>query len=192
MAPPQKVITNVLVGRANMYIAEEGIAGPPDTLPFNEEWGNPWYHPGYSDSGLAFGIDRKEKKHYVDDISSPAVITVEESTLMVTFTFAEATLENLRYAAGGGTVTKTAPAIDQIGKTELVLSEELEVLSLGFEGKNPQGFFRRVVIPRVVSIGKINVQFDRASNKQVYAAQFETVCPVSEIEIYDKTANATS
>lgn len=194
MPAPVKTITNVLVGRANLYIGPEGTAGPADSVPFDESWttGIPaWYHPGYSDSGLDFSVDKKEKRHYVDDISVPAVITIEETTMKVGFTFAEATLENLRYAAGGGAITKTNPGVGVVGKTSLKLSEDLEVVALGFEGKNPQGFYRRVIVPRVVSIGKIKAQLDRSKNKQVYAAEFESVCAITDVLIYDKTANAT-
>lgn len=193
MAPPVKTITNVLVGRANLYISPVGTASPADTVAFDTDWGTgvpAWFHPGYSDTGLDFTVDKKEKRHFVDDISVPTNITVEETTMKVGFTFAEATLENLRYASGGGTITSQTAASAVIGKKTLVLSEDLEVVALGFEGKNPQGFYRRVIIPRVVSIGKIKAQFDRAKNKQVYAAEFESVCAIDTIQIYDKTANA--
>lgn len=192
MAPPTKLLGNVLVGLAHFYIAPVGTADPADSLAFNTAWLAPWYHPGYLDSGVTLGLDKKEKKHRVDDISTPAVITVEESTVSIMVTMAEATLENLRYASGGGTVTVTAPGTGQIGKKTLVLSEDLEVLRVGFEGKNPQGFFRRVIIPRVVSVGKIKAEWDRSKNKQMYAATFESICSVEEILIYDKTANATA
>lgn len=190
MAPPVKTLTNVLVGIAHLYISPEGTSDPPDTLAFGEAWASPWYHPGYSESGLEFGVERKEKRHYVEEISVPAVITVEETTMKVSFTFAEATLENLRYATGGGTITTQAAGTGIIGKKTLTLSEDLEVVKLGFEGKNPDGFYRRVIIPRVVSIGKIKAQFDRSKNKQIYAAEFESVNAISDIKIYDKTANA--
>ena len=201
MAAPTKEIKNVLVGRANLYVGTLAeVTGampelPPDTVAFDTDWAETdpdWYHPGYSDTGLDFGIDRKEKRHYVDDISVPAVITVEETTLKVGFVFAEATLENLQIASGGGEVAVTAAGAGQIGMKELVLSEDLDVVALGFEGKNAQGYFRRVVIPRVVSIGKIKAQLDRAKNKQVYAAEFESVCAISDIKIWEKTANATA
>lgn len=190
MAPPLKTITNVLVGTAHMYIAPENQGGPADTLPFGEAWLAPWYHPGFSDDGLTLNIDRKEKKHRVEELSSPVVITVDETMMKINFKFAEATLENLRYAAGGGTITTQAAATGVIGKKTLKISENLEVVALGFEGKNPQGFFRRVVIPRVVSVGKIKTEWDRSKNKQVFAVEFESVCSIEDVLIVDKTANA--
>ena len=190
MTPPVRNVGNVLVGLANMYLAPPSTAGPADTLAFNEAWLTPWYHPGYSDKGLTLMFDRKEKRHQVEEVSNPIVITVESSTLKIQFGFAESTLENLRYSMGGGTINTVAPATAIIGKKTLVLSEELEILALGFEGKNPQGFYRRVVIPRVVSTGKLKTEFDRSKNKQVFTAEFESVCPISEVSIYDKTANA--
>jgi hypothetical protein len=176
-----------------MYIGAEGTSGPADTVPFGTDWstGIPaWYHPGYSQDGLTLQVDRKEKRHKVDEISSPAVITVDETTMKVLFKFAEATLENLRYAVGGGTITTVAASTGVIGKKTLKISENLDVVTLGFEGKNPQGFFRRVVIPRVVSVGKIKTEWDRSKNMQVFAAEFESVCSIEDVLIYDKTANA--
>lgn len=192
MAAPLKTITNILVGRANFYVGPEDETGPADTIAFDTDWAGNWDHPGYTESGLEFGVERKEKRHYVDEISIPAMITIEETTMTVGITFAEATLENLAMAVGGGTITTTAPGAGQIGKKSLVLHEELDVVAIGFEGMNAQGFFRRVVIPRVVSLGKIKAEFKRSDNKQMYAAEFESICPISDIDIFDKTAEATA
>ncbi len=191
MAPPVRSATNVLVGFANMYLAPKDTAAPADTLAFGEAWQAPWYHPGYSEKGLTLNLDRKEKRHMVEEISFPVVISVESSTLKIGFDMAEATLENLRYAAGGGTITTQNAAVGIIGKKTLKLSEELEVIALGFEGKNPQGFFRRIIIPRVVATGKLKTEYDRSKNKQMYAAEFEAVCSIEEVQIFDKTANAS-
>lgn len=190
MASPPKDVANVLVGIANMWISPPGTAAPADTLAFNEAWLSPWYHPGYSDKGLTLMFDRKEKRHQVEEVSNPVIITTESSAMKVQFGFAEATLENLLYAIGGGTITTQAAGTGIIGKKTLKLSEGLQVVQLGFEGKNPQGFFRRVVIPRVVSTGKLKTEFDRSKNKQVYNVEFESICSIEDIIIVDKTANA--
>ena len=196
MPPPVKTITNVLVGIANMYLGPVGTLGPADSVAWNESWTTTvpaWYHPGYSEKGLTLNLDRKEKRHQVEEISNPVAITVESATLKVGFDFAEATLENMRYASGGGTITTVAAAAaGVIGKKTLKIHEDLEVIALGFEGKNPAGFFRRVIIPRVVSTGKLKTEFDRSKNKQIFAAEFEAICSIEDILIYDKTANATS
>lgn len=195
MAPPTKTITNILVGPANFYWAPEGTDGPEDTVPFDTDWGTAepdWNHPGYTENGLEFSVERKEKRHYVDEISIPAAITIEETTMTIGITFAEPTLENLLLASGGGTITTQAASSTLIGKKTLVLSETLQVLTVGFEGKNAQGFFRRVVIPRVVSVGKIKAEFKRSDNKQMYTAEFESICAITDIDIYDKTGNITN
>ena len=193
MAPPVKTIANVLVGFAQMYTSPVGTAAPADTVAFNESWSTTlpaWVHPGFSEKGLTLNMDRKEKKHMVEEIANPVVISVESSTLKIQFGFAEATLENLKLAAGGGTITTVAAATGIIGKKTLKISEDLEVIQIGFEGKNPQGFFRRVIVPRDVTTGKIKTEFDRAKNKQVFNAEFEAVCSIEDVIIYDKTANS--
>lgn len=188
-APPKNAL-NVLVGLANLYIGELATQDPADTLAFDEKWQDPWYHPGYSDKGVTLNFDRKEKRHMVEEVSNPLVITTESSTFKIQMGFAEATLENFMHAAGGGTISTQAAAVGSIGKKSLQLSENLKVVKLGLEGLNPQGFYRRIIIPRVVSVGKIKTEYDRSKNKQVYTAEFEAVCSVSDIKMYDKTANA--
>ena len=193
MPTPPKSVTNVLVGIANMWISPTGTAAPLDTLAFNDTWISPWYHPGYSDKGVTLMFDRKEKRHYVEEIANPVIITPESSAMKVQLGFAEVTLENLMYAIGGGTITTQAPgAAGVIGKKTLKLSEDLSIVQIGFEGKNPQGFFRRVIIPRVVSTGKLKTEFDRSKNKQVFNVEFESICSIEDIIIIDKTANSTS
>ena len=192
MAPPVKTVGNVLVGVANMYTAPALTPGPADTIAFNDAWLTPWVFPGFSEKGLTLGLDRKEKRHMVEEMANPVAITVDSSTFKVSFGFAEATLENLLLAAGGGTVTTQAATAALIGKKTIKISEELTVVALGFEGKNPQGFFRRVVIPRVVSTGKLKTEFDRSKNMQIFQADFEAVCSIEDVLIYDKVANITA
>ncbi len=196
MPPPVKTVANVLVGYAQMYTSPTGTPPPADTVAFNDSWSTAipaWVHPGFSEKGLTLNLDRKEKRHMVEEIANPVVMSVESSTMKVLFGFAEATLENLKLSAGGGTITtQAAAAAGVIGKKTLKISEELEVIQLGFEGKNPQGFFRRIIIPRVVSTGKIKTEFDRAKNKQIFQAEFEAICSIEDCVIYDKVANATA
>ena len=191
--PLTRSVTNVLVGYTNMYIGPVGTGAPADTVAFNTAWDTSipaWYFPGFTEKGLTINFDRKEKRHMVEEISIPAQITTDSSAFKVQFGLAESTLENMRYAFGAGTITTTAASSGQIGKKTLVLSDDLEVFALGFEAKNPQGFFRRVIIPRVVSVGKLKTEFDRSKNMQIWNVEFEAICPLDTIQIYEKTANA--
>ena len=195
MPAPTKTIANVLVGFAHLYISPTGTAAPADTVAFGDSWTTTvpaLKHPGFTEKGVTLQLDRKEKRHMVEEISNPVAITVDTSSFKVSVGFAEATLQNLLYAAGGGTLTTTAAGAGTIGKETLKIHEQLEVMQLGFEGKNPQGFFRRVIIPRVVSTGKLKTEFDRSKNMQIFQAEFEAVCSIEDIIIYDKTANSTS
>lgn len=190
MAPPVKTLANVLVGSANFYLGPKNQAPPAESLPFDEAWLAPWSFAGLSHDGLTLQVDKKEKRHMVDELDTPAVITVESTSMKVLFKFAESTLENMKYATGGGTITTTAAGTGVIGKKQLKLTTSLETIAVGFEGLNPQGFYRRIVIPRVVSVGKMKTEWDRSKNKQVYSAEFESICSAEEIYIVDKTANA--
>lgn len=189
---PTRTITNVLVGPATLYLGPEAEAMPADSVMLGGDWGANWMHPGYTDEGLTFNFERDTEMHRVEEQSSPAVVTVNESELMIAVAFAEDTLENMKFAYGGGTITETAAGSGQIGKKTLRLSDQLEVLALGFEGKNPQGFYRRVYIPRVVSVGSVETPYRRSDSKRMYPAEFQAICAIEDIQIVDMTAEATA
>lgn len=192
MPAPARDLTNILQGRANFYLAPMDTAQPADTIAFDEAWLSPWVFGGVSEKGLDLLVDTKEKEHYVDDYQQPVLISVDKKTFAIQFSFAEDTMENFRYATGGGTITTQAAGTGTIGKKSLALSEDLETIAVGFEVKNKHGFFKRVIIPKVVSVGKIKASHTRTKDNRVYAAEFRSICPISEIKIYEKTANATA
>ena len=119
MPAPTRLVTNVLVGYTNMYISPVGTANPADTVAFNSDWatGIPaWYFPGYTEKGLTVSFDRKEKRHMVEEISNPAQISTESSSFKVQFGLAESTLENMKYAFGGGTITRSGRSCSSASK----------------------------------------------------------------------------
>jgi hypothetical protein len=190
MAPPVRTVTNILVGIGTLFLAPENTAPPADTLPAGDAWLTPWVHPGFTEDGVDFDSTRKEVLHRVDEMSSPAFLTINETETKIVTSLAESTLENFKYAFGGGVLTTQAAASAVIGKKTLVLSETVDLLALGLEGVNPQGFFRRIYIPRIASVGKIKQEYNRSKKKQLLQVEFQAICPINQITITDKTANA--
>jgi len=189
---PVRTKTNILIGTATLYVAPAYTPMPDDTVGIDGDWGALWVHPGYTEEGVSTSFERDTEDHNVEEDPLPAFRTVTSATFTVTASFAEDTLENIKLAMGGGIITTTAAGTGQIGKKRLVLSEELEELALGFEGKNAEGYWRRIYIPRVVASGTVETEYRRAAQKRVYPAEFASICALSEIETVNMTAPATA
>lgn len=187
---PTKDPTKVLVGYVDGYIAPEATTNPADTLALGGSWPAGWVHYGFTEEGVQLNWERDITPHYVEEQSIEVFNTIGNSTFSLEFAMAETTLENLRYAMGGGTITTQAAASGVIGKKTLVISETPTVFAFGFEGLNYLGFHRRVIIPRVMSLGSLEVNYRRAEDKQLYNVELRAVCQPSDIVIYDKTAAA--
>lgn len=187
---PQKDVTRVLVGLAYLYIAPKNTAREPDSTAAGTEWGTPWDYVGSTEEGVNQSWERDVNMHRVEEQSSPVRITVNTSTLSISTSLAEHTLENMKTAFGGGTITKTAAATGQPGKSVLVLSDTLDELAVGLEGVNPEGFFRRLYIPRVVSTATVETANRRSEAKKLLPVTLQAVCDISEIRVDDKTAAA--
>jgi len=188
--PPVRDIRKVMIGTVALYLAPADTPPPEDTVVLNGDWGALWKHPGFTEEGVQFTFDRSTEDHYVEEQSNPALVTVSESSFQIEVGFVEDTLENMQYAFGGGTIMKTAAATGQIGKSVLTLSDELDYMALGLEGRNPEGFWRRLYIPRVVSTGSVETAFRRNDSKRIYPATFNAVTAMSEIQWINMDAAA--
>lgn len=182
--------TNVLVGAATLFIAPANTIGPPDSLADGAQWSSPWVTPGGTEEGVSFAVGSDTTDIRIEEQSTPVRVTMNTRNIRILAALSEDTIENMKLAYGGGIITTTAAAVGVPGKKGLKLSEELDELAAGFEGKSPQGFFRRVVIPRVISVADVTTQYRRAANNRSYAIELRAICSVADIDIADKTAAA--
>lgn len=171
---------NIIVGEVALFYAPVDTPNPADTVPLFEGWEDPWIHPGYTEEGVATNFERETQDHNVEEDALPAMRATTTATFTISTSFAENLLENMRIAYGGGTIDGTAD-----GKQTLTLSNDLEELAVGFEGRAPNGKMRRVIIPRVVSSGTVETANRRAESKRLLPAEFASLCALSEIYIAD-------
>lgn len=195
---PEYEADNVLVGVARMFLApykpaedaDEALL-PEDTVELSGTWPTQWDAMGATDSGLEFEFSRKTNEIMIEE----QVIPVEEVTESVTFamnvTLAEDTLETMRRAYGGGTITDTAAASGTPGIRTLKISSEMENFAFGFEVRNEAGFWRRYRVPKVKSVANVKTSFVRAKDKRMYEVQFKSLCAPEDVEIREKTAEPT-
>lgn len=192
----QYVRDNVLVGQARPFIQPYDPAVPPalpaDSIPLNGAWGGNWVELGATMKGLEFDFSRKTKKIMVEEQQTPVVITTTDTTFTFGMELSEDTLETMRLAYGGGIITTTAAGAGQIGVQTLSISAELSNFSFAFEGVNEKGFWRRVLVPVVVSVAAAKTQYVRADKQRTYKVQFESLVDPSQVTIRQMTAVATS
>jgi hypothetical protein len=184
--------TNVLVGNATLYTAPANTAAPADTLADGAAWLTPWVHVGGTEEGVSFAVGVDTNDIRIEEQSTPVLVTVNQRNVRIMAALSEDTIENMKLAYGGGTIATQAAAAGVIGKKTLTLSESLDSLAAGFEGKSPQGFFRRVYIPRIISVADVTTVYRRAAGNRSYAVEFRAICPIEQITITDKTAAATA
>lgn len=189
--------TEVRVGLAAVYIAAYNPTTPAilpaDTVALGGAWPAspvPWVPIGATEEGVKFTFQRSTNDIRVEEQTTPVGVETTEINTNVECVFAEDKFEAIRLACGGGVITTVAAATGVIGKKTLVLSTDLEHFALGLECKNKQGFFRRMLIPDVVSIADVTAEFRRASTKRMYSASFRTLVKPEDIVWFEKTAAA--
>lgn len=181
----------VLEGIANIYFGEKDVAMPDEeTVAYGGDWGVDWTGVGYTEDGVEL-----EKSTDTDDVKPSETITpinvlVTGAGVTVRFVVMEHTLEMMKLAYGGGTITTTAAGVGQIGKRVLRLASRLESFGLGFEVENHLGHWTRMYVPHVKSIATVGTGF--ALNKiRMLPVEFRALCEIDDIIITEKTANAS-
>lgn len=183
---------NIITGMALLYLGHYG--GSPDpafpalTVDVNEAWGAPWVNPGATTEGMTFHFERATDNITVEEQLPAVDIVTTSATVQVATTLSEDTLENMVWTYGGGTITSTAATVTDPGYDTLVLADDIETIALGFEGINPAGFWRRVMLPNVQSTAAVETPYRRAAGQRVYPVTFTYTGALSDIVIKDMTA----
>lgn len=189
--------TEVRVGLAQVYLAPYSASSPAvlpaDTVALGGTWPSSpqvWTPIGATDEGVKLIFQRKTEDIRIEEQLTPVDVATTEVQISIEAVFAEDKFEAVRYACGGGTITTQAAASGVIGKKTLVLSTDLQHYALGLETKNKQGFFRRMLIPDIVSVADVSAEYRRAATKRMYAASFRTLVKPEDLVWFEKTADA--
>lgn len=190
-------VSDVLIGTGDLYVAAKGTAFPtnPSTTPASD-----WVHVGYSEDGWTFEIDRTFEDIMVAEEIDPIDIYKTAQTINLNGEMAQATLENLKYAMSGGTITedaqnnlKTFVPPTTAGFTEWSLM--LRVQAPGGGGGASDDYVREIQVPRAVAIGAISMAHQKAPAKTLVSAAFRLLVPESTsangtdiFKIVDETA----
>jgi hypothetical protein len=188
-------VKKVLVDNCNIFTQpwdpDTPAVPPEDTAALGEAWTDPWASAGATDSGLTYAVSRSITDVTIDNQMTPASQYTESMDIHAEFNLAEDTMESMALAYGA-TLAKVAASSGTPGTTTLTISEDLPYLALGFEGKTPAGFWRRVVLPRVANTAEVSTAYNRSGDKRMYQCSFKLYQAPSTASIREMTAKATS
>lgn len=185
---------NVLTGPCKAYTQVYNSAVPPvvpaNTLGVGAAWSAPWTPIGATESGVTFGFKRSTDKITIDEQVTPVDIRTKEVTFDLVVELSEDTIATMLLAYGGGGITTVPAASGVIGTQTLQIATDMTYFSFGFEGLNPYGFWRRVVVPITVSVGNAKTVYQRSKKQRTYATSFESLVPPESVTIREMTAVA--
>lgn len=190
-----KIMSGMVAVRLAPYSATSPAVLPAESVILGGTWpASPqvWTPIGATEQGVSLAFRRSVQEHRVEEQLTPVAVETSEVACMVEATLAEDTFETMRIAFGGGAITTTAAGVGQIGKKELEISSDLTHFALGLEGRNPYGFWRRVLIPDIVSIADVEQVNRRAAALRMYRVSFRSLVPPEDMTFVEQTALATS
>lgn len=172
---------NVVVGLAVGFVAEVGTALPADTVEFAGDWGVDWVQAGGTEEGWRLGSNTSTTPHKIEEQPNPVLTTLDSRDFNIAASLAEDTLDSMRLAFGGGTIT-----VDGItGVTTFTLSDGIDEFMVGLDMMTVGGKTRRIILPRASGSGNVDVAFRRAAAKRLWPVQFTMLNKPSELIIKD-------
>jgi hypothetical protein len=189
----------IMAGQVQVYLAPYNETSPAvlpaESVALGGTWPavpQPWLPIGATEQGVSLLFRRSTQSLMIEEQMTPVAVETTEIECKVEAVLAEDTLETMRIAYGGGTITTTAAGVGQIGKKELEISSDLTHFALGLEGKNTHGFWRRVLVPEIVSIADVEQVNRRAAALRLYKVSFWSLVQPEDMEWIEMTAAATA
>lgn len=192
---PAYTADNVIVGQAALHYRPYDPTVLIETLiPSKSKalwapWESPWIPVGATEEGVTLQFSRDTQQITIEEQSAPVLETTNSTEFNVNTTLSEDVLTTWALSLGGGTITSTAasgtgataiPAFD-----ELVISEDMQPLTIGFEAKNKWGKPRFVIIPKVVSVADAEIAFRRADDARRVEVSLKSLCRSDSVKIIE-------
>lgn len=175
---------NIVIGMAIGYYGVVGAAPPADTVKFGGDWGAAWVNPGATEEGWRLTGESTTTPHNIEEQPNPVIMTKDSQTLGIAASLAEDTLESLRLAFAGGTITTDA----MTGVKNFKLAEGIDEFAIGLDMRTHGGRTRRIILPRASGAGAVDVAFRRAASKRLWPVQFNMLNRPSDLIIRELPA----
>jgi hypothetical protein len=188
---PRYTRKNVIRGMAQVwYRPQDDLATlPANDLPLGGDWadvtkGNiAWTPVGASESGATMRFSRSTNDLTIEEQLNAVDVATTALDPRLEITLAEDTIDTMKLAYGGGTITTVAPTSTMPGYKELRVAQDIEHLTLGLEGMNTKGQWRRVIWQDVLSIADVETSYRSSESNRLYACSFRLVSAISDMII---------
>lgn len=188
---PRYTRKNVIRGQAQIWTRPQDDTAvlPSNTLALGGDWSVPatgnaaWTPTGASESGATMRFSRSTNDITIEEQLNPVDIATTGVDPRIEVTLSEDTLEVMKLAYGGGTITTVAPQTGVPGYRELTIAEDIDHLTLGLEGMNTKTQWRRILWLDVLSVADVETSYRRAETQRLYAVSFRLVSPISSMLI---------
>lgn len=187
----------VMSGMAALYLAPYNETTPAvlpaDTVALGGTWPTtpqPWTAIGATSEGVSMVFRRSTNNLTVEEQLTPVAVETTEVECRFEAMLAEDTFATMRLAFGGGAIVTTAAASGVIGKQTLTISSDLDHFALGMECKNSYGFFRRILVPEIVSVADVEATNRRSAGLRLYKVSFVSLVAPETMTFLEKTADA--
>lgn len=194
---PRYTRKNVIRGMAQIWTRPQDDTAvlPSNTLAIGGDWSTPatgnalWTSIGASESGATVRFSRATNDITIEEQLNPVDIATTSIDPRIEVTLAEDTLETMKLAYGGGTITTVAPASGIPGYRELTIAQDIDHLTIGLEGENTKTNasnvrqWRRILWLDVLSVADVETSYRNAETQRLYAVSFRLVSPISSMLI---------
>lgn len=194
---PQYSSANVLTGQMNMFyypVTTNSVAAalPADTLAVGADWGDPWLTIGATESGTTLSIKRSTDSINIEEQITNVDMPTKSMSFELDVELSEDTFTAMQLAFGGSTVTSVAASGTGIGSNTMTINTPISYYVVGFESINQFGYWRRMVIPRCVSIANTKTAYQRSKKQRTYTVAIQNLCAPEEVLYKEMTAEKTS
>lgn len=185
-----KVLTGVVGLFIGAYNPSVPLALPARTVALGGAWPVGWVPIGATEDGVTENFQRSTQKIMIEEQATPVITETENIDWNFEAVLSQDTLDSMKLAFGGGTITVVPPASGVPGYRRLQISTDMDKLCLGMEGKNSYGKATRYNVPLISSEGNVSKKNRRAADARRYATKFNVLCAVEEVIIEEIYADA--
>lgn len=186
---------NVVVGQATLFLKPWVRGTPagwvPDITPLwdVDAWEDAdFFTVGATNEGFQVNVETSTTQVTIEEQSTPVDEKVESKAVGIEAALAEDTLESIRLAWGGSTITVEQAAAGVAGTNKMTLTDNIEYYYAALEFRNYNGLARRILVDKTSVTGSGATSFRRAADKRMYPMRVASLCPPSGIQVVDITA----
>lgn len=156
---------NLILGPGALYVADFGATEPADTAFATAPDSGTWTDVGGTQDGVNFQQNLEFTQLEVDQtIDAPESRCTKREFKLVT-NLAEVTLENIKIASNGGTITSAGTGATAHTKyepdTDVTSGSRPNYIAMIFDGPGPSGGRRRFVGRKMLQVGEVESSYHK-------------------------------